>query len=69
MKEEERGGGSELGSDLDLDPVPWKTLWIRFRQNDADPLDPDPQHWGRKSHDTLPENSLDSDPDSGSSGS
>ena len=46
VKEEERGGGSELGSDLDLDSVPWKTLWIRFRQNDADPLDPDPQHWG-----------------------
>ena len=69
VKEEERGGGSELGSDLDLDPVPWKTLWIRFWQNNADPLDPDPQHWGRKSRDTLPENSLDSDPDSGSSGS
>ena len=37
------------GSDLDLypDPDPWKILWIRFRiwQNDADPLDPDPQHW------------------------
>ena len=41
------GGGSELGSDLDLDPNPdpWKILWIRIRQNDADPLgsDPDPQ--------------------------
>ena len=40
MKEE--GSGGELGSDLDLDP--WKILWIRIRQNDADPLDPDPQH-------------------------
>ena len=37
----EEGNGGELGSDLDLDP--WKILWIR--QNDADPLDPDPQHW------------------------
>ena len=39
--------GGELGSDLDLDPDPdpWKILWIRIRQNDADPLDPDPQHW------------------------
>ena len=45
MKEEGRGGGSKLGSDLDLDP--WKILWIRIRQNDADPLDPDPQHWPR----------------------
>ena len=44
MKEEGRVGGSELGSDLDLDPDPWKILWIRIRQNDADPLDPDPQH-------------------------
>ena len=44
MKEEGRGGGSELGSDLDLDPDPWKILWIRIRQNDTDPLDPDPQH-------------------------
>ena len=43
MKEE--GSGSELGSDLDLDPDPWKILWIRIRQNDANPLDPDPQHW------------------------
>ena len=46
VKEEERGGGSELGSDLDLDLDldldPWKILWIR--QNDAEPLDPDPQH-------------------------
>ena len=44
MKEEGRGGGSELGSDLDLDPDPWKILWIqiRIRQNDEDPLDPDP---------------------------
>ena len=40
MKEEERGGGSELGSDLD--PDPWKILWIRI--NEADHLDPDPQH-------------------------
>ena len=44
MKEEGRGGGSELGSDLDPDPDPWKILWIRIRQNDVDPLDPDPQH-------------------------
>ena len=44
MKEEGRGGGSELGSDLDLDPDQWKILWIRIRQNDANPLDPDPQH-------------------------
>ena len=40
MKEE--GSGGELGSDLDLDPDPWKILWIRIRQNDMDPLDPDP---------------------------
>ena len=40
MKEE--GSDGELGSDLDLDP--WKILWIRIwtRQNDVDPLDPDP---------------------------
>ena len=42
----EKGSGGELGSDLDLDPDldsdPWKILWIRIRQNDADPLDPDP---------------------------
>ena len=38
-KEERKGGG--LISDLDLDPDPWKILWIRIRQNDADPLDPD----------------------------
>ena len=44
MKGEGRVGGSELGSDLNLDPDPWKTLWIRIRQNDADPLDPDPQN-------------------------
>ena len=44
MKEEWRGGGSEIGSDLDLDPDPWKILWIRIWQNDTDPLDPDPQH-------------------------
>ena len=42
MKEERRGGESELGSDMDLDLDPWKRLWIRIRQNDADPLDPDP---------------------------
>ena len=49
MKEEGRGGGSELGSYLDLDPDtdPWKILWIRIRQIDADPLDPDLQHWGQ----------------------
>ena len=45
----EDGSGGELGSymDLDPDPDPWKILWIRIRQNDADPLDPDPdpQHW------------------------
>ena len=49
MKEEGSGGRGELGSDLELDPDPWKLLWIRIqiRQNDADPLepDPDPQHW------------------------
>ena len=51
MKEEGRGGGSELGSDLD--PDPWKTLWIR--QHDADPLDPDPdpQHWLKWTSSTL----------------
>ena len=37
----EAGSGGELGSDLDLDP--WKILGIRIRQNDADPLDPDPR--------------------------
>ena len=42
MKEERRGGGSELGSDLDLDPDPRKILWIR--QNNTDPSDPDPQN-------------------------
>ena len=35
-------GGSELGSDLDPDPDPWKILWIRLHQNRMDPLDPDP---------------------------
>ena len=32
VKEEGRGGGSELGSDLDLDldPDPWTILWIRI---------------------------------------
>ena len=50
MREEGRGGGTQLGSelgsdqDLDPDPDPWKILWIRSRQNDADPLDPDPQN-------------------------
>ena len=39
VKEDRRGGGSVLGSDLI-----WKILWIRIRQNDADPVDPDPQH-------------------------
>ena len=36
--EEEKGSGSELGSDLNLDPDPdpCNILWIR--QNDADPL-------------------------------
>ena len=29
MKEEVRGGGSELGSDPD--PDTWKILWIRIR--------------------------------------
>ena len=36
------GSGCELGSDLDMDPDPWKILWIQIRQNDVDPLDPDP---------------------------
>ena len=40
-----RGGCDELGSDLDPDPDPWKILWIRIRQNDAEPLDLDPPHW------------------------
>ena len=48
VKEEGRGGelGSDLDLDLDLDPDPdaGKILWIRIRQNYADPLDPDPQH-------------------------
>ena len=35
VRDGERGGGSELGSDLDLDP--WNILWIRIRQNYADP--------------------------------
>ena len=47
MKKEGKCCGSELGSDLDLgpdpDPDPWKILWIQIWQNDADPLDPDPQ--------------------------
>ena len=48
VSEEGMNGGSELGSDLnlDLDSVSdlWKLLWIWIRQNDADHLDPDPQH-------------------------
>ena len=43
VKEEGRGNGSDLGFDLDLDPDPWKILWIRMMLI-ADPLDPDPQH-------------------------
>ena len=27
----EEGSGGELGFDLDLDPDPWKILWIRSR--------------------------------------
>ena len=42
LNEEGRDRGSELGSDRD--PDPWKILWIRIRQNYADPLDPDLQH-------------------------
>ena len=51
MNEEWRGGGSGLVSDLDLEPDmdTGKILWIQIRiqQNDADPLDldPDPQHY------------------------
>ena len=43
----EEGSGGELGSDLHLDPDPWKILWIWISQNDVDPLDPvlDQQHW------------------------
>ena len=40
VKEKWRGGGSEVGSDLDPDQL--KMFWIR--QNDADHLDPDPQY-------------------------
>ena len=29
---------------FDSDPDPWKILRIRIWQNDADPVDPDPQH-------------------------
>ena len=43
VKEKGRGGESELGSDLD--PDPWKILWIQIRKYVADPLDPDPHHW------------------------
>ena len=45
VREQERIGRSELASeglDLYLDPDPWNILWIRIRQNVADPLDPDP---------------------------
>ena len=38
MKEEGRGGSYlDLDLNLDPDPDPWKILWIRIRQNDADP--------------------------------
>ena len=40
------GRGSGLGSDLNLDLDPWKILWIR--KIDADPVDPDLQHWYTK---------------------
>ena len=45
IKREEggRSGGREQGSDLGIDPDPWKIFWLRIRQNDADSLDPDPQ--------------------------
>ena len=43
MKEEGSIGGSELHLGSNLDPDPWKVLWIRIRQNDGDPLDLDPQ--------------------------
>ena len=39
----EKGSGGEL----DPDPDPWQILWILIWQNDADPLDPDPQHCWR----------------------
>ena len=41
--EGESDEGGEIG--FDLDPDPQKILWIRIRLNDADPVDPDPQHW------------------------
>ena len=44
MKEEGRGCGLGSNLDLDPDPDPWEILWIRIRENDADPLDPDLQH-------------------------
>ena len=49
MRKYVRGGGgcerfSHLSLDLVSDPDLWKILWIRIRQNDADPSDPDPQH-------------------------
>ena len=49
MKEEGRGGGSELGSVLDLDADPWKILWIWIQQNDTGPLDLDQQHCFKES--------------------
>ena len=46
VREEGRGGESELGSDMDLnmDPDPWKILRIWIQQNYVDPShsDPDP---------------------------
>ena len=39
LSEKEEGSGGELSSDLD--PDPWKILWIWIRKNDADPA---PQH-------------------------
>ena len=38
LRDSVKESGGEVGSDLD----PWKLLWIR--QNDADPVDLDPQH-------------------------
>ena len=29
---------------MDPDPDPWNISWIRIRQNDADPLDPNSHH-------------------------
>ena len=54
VKEEGRGGGSELcmfcsGSGSGsmeniMDSDPWKILWIWIQHNDMDPFDPDLQH-------------------------